>query len=220
MIVEDDPKLRKLISLHLDKWDFSSYPVDSFDELDSEAKKLNPDLILLDINLPAYDGFYWCKKIREVSTAPIVFISSRTENMDIVMAMNVGGDDYIQKPFSLEVLVAKLNAILRRAKTPMLPVENVIEYNGLLLNLEKATVRYDGREAILTKNEFHILVMLMKRPGKITGRDEIMRALWEDESFIDDNTLTVNMNRLRKKLESLKLSSIIQTRKGQGYILQ
>nr|WP_053365941.1 response regulator transcription factor [Bacillus sp. FJAT-27245] len=222
MIVEDEPKLRQLIAAHLEKWDFTPCPVGSFEDIDAQAASLEPDLILLDINLPSYDGFYWCKKIREVTTAPIVFISSRTENMDIVMAMNVGGDDYIQKPFSLDVLVAKLNAMLRRATATTAGQQEtiVLEYNGILLNLEKAAVQFEGKEAILTKNEFHLLAMLMKRPSRITGRDEIMRALWEDESFIDDNTLTVNMNRLRKKLESLGLEGIIQTRKGQGYILQ
>ncbi|WP_409276255.1 response regulator transcription factor [Neobacillus sp. SCS-31] len=220
MIVEDEPKLRQLIAAHLEKWDFSPCSVSSFEEIDAQAADLKPDLILLDINLPSYDGFYWCKKIREVTAAPIVFISSRTENMDIVMAMNVGGDDYLQKPFSLDVLVAKLNAILRRAAAPQQRETIVLEYNGLLLNLEKASAQFEGKEAILTKNEFHILAMLMKRPGKIIGRDEIMRALWQDESFIDDNTLTVNMNRLRKKLESLGLACAIQTRKGQGYSLQ
>lgn len=220
MIVEDEPKLRQMIASHLEKWDFSPCPVGFFEAIDAEAASLKPDLILLDINLPSYDGFYWCKKIREVTSAPIVFISSRTENMDIVMAMNVGGDDYIQKPFSLDVLVAKLNAIMRRAAAPQQKETNVLEYNGLLLNLEKAVIEFEGKEAILTKNEFHLLAMLMKRPETITGRDEIMRALWQDESFIDDNTLTVNMNRLRKKLESLGLAGIIQTRKGQGYILQ
>ncbi|WP_281272280.1 response regulator transcription factor [Neobacillus piezotolerans] len=220
MIIEDEPKLRQLIAAHLEKWGFSPRAALSFDAIDEEAASLEPDIILLDINLPSYDGFYWCKKIREVTSAPIVFISSRSENMDIVMAMNVGGDDYIQKPFSLDVLVAKLNAILRRTAAPHQREKALLEYNGLLLNLEKASAQFAAKEAILTKNEFYILAMLMKRPGKIVGRDEIMRALWQDESFIDDNTLTVNMNRLRRKLESLGLAGAIQTRKGQGYILQ
>ncbi|RHW35695.1 DNA-binding response regulator [Neobacillus notoginsengisoli] len=220
LVIEDEHKLRHLIATYLEKWNFSVLAIESFEEIDQVAADWKPDIILLDINLPSFDGFYWCQKIREVTAAPIVFISSRTENMDIVMAMNVGGDDYIQKPFSLEVLTAKLKAILRRSKTSLSPETAFPHYNGLKLNVDKATISFGEKEAILTKNEFLILSILMKKPGQIATRDAIMRVLWEDENFIDDNTLTVNMNRLRKKLESIGRKEVIHTRKGQGYILQ
>ncbi len=220
MIVEDDNKLRSIIGEYLNKWSFDSVIVSDFETIDSQVLVEKPDLVLLDINLPSFDGFYWCKKIRQDSNVPIIFISSRTQSMEIVMAMNVGGDDFIQKPFSLEVLVAKMNAVLRRMSRNSGDEQDMIKVGSLSLNLGNAIAAHDEEEVTLTKNEFQILYLLMRKSGQIISRDEIMRALWEDEQFIDDNTLTVNINRLRKKLESIGLAEMILTKKRQGYLLQ
>lgn len=219
MIIEDDHKLRTMISEYLRKWGFDPIIVNRFEHIDKQFVEQKPHIILLDINLPSFDGFYWCSKIRQLSEVPIIFISSRTQTMDIVMAMNMGGDDFIQKPFSLEVLVAKMNAVLRRANQNH-NEKDVILAGDIILNLGNGVVSYQEREVSLTKNEFHILYLLMKKSGQIVSRDEIMRALWEDEQFIDDHTLTVNITRLRKKLESIGLKDVIVTKKRQGYLLQ
>jgi DNA-binding response OmpR family regulator len=219
MIVEDDQKMRGIILENIIKWGFHGYDVKDFNCVFDDFVKYEPHLILLDINLTSYDGFYWCGKIREVSKVPIIFISSRNTNMDIVMAMNMGGDDFIQKPFSLEVLMAKVNALLRRTYNYANAFSNIIEHNGLVLNLKDNSVIFNEKKLELTKNEFRILYTLLKDKGEIISRDEIMRVLWEDESFVDDNTLTVNINRVRKKLEDLGLINFIQTKKGQGYII-
>lgn len=219
MIVEDDYKLRTIIGEYLNKWSFESLMVSEFEKIDEQVLEDKPDLVLLDINLPSFDGFYWCGKIRQVSDIPIIFISSRTENMDIVMAMNMGGDDFIQKPFSLEVLVAKMNAVLRRVNQNLNNEEDIISVGELILNLGNSVAKHSEKEVSLTKNEFHILYLLMRKSAQIVSRDEIMRVLWEDEQFVDDNTLTVNINRLRKKLESIGLADAIMTKKRQGYLL-
>ncbi len=219
LIIEDDYKLRQIILEHIEKWGFEGLSVEEFNNILTIFLKYSPHLILLDINLPAFDGFYWCKKIREISEVPIIFISSRTSNMDIIMAINQGGDDYIQKPFSMEVLIAKINALLRRAYSYRKAAVNVIEYQGVILNLPDNQLLYQEQKLELTKNEFKIMLVLMKNKGTIVKREQIMQSLWEDESFIDDNTLTVNINRLRKKLSQIGLSEFIQTRKGQGYMI-
>lgn len=219
MIVEDDPKIRDIISEHLLKWRFEPSKITNFENLDEQFIEVKPHLVLLDINLPIYDGFYWCSKIRQLSNVPIIFISSRNQNMDIVMAMNMGGDDFIQKPFSLEVLTAKMNAILRRTYTYQQEEKEVIEHRGLILNLNKGNISYHNSEIDLTKNEFQILYLLLKKKETIVTRDEIMQALWESENFIDDNTLTVNIARLRRKLEDLGLIDFIETKKRQGYMI-
>jgi DNA-binding response OmpR family regulator len=219
MIVEDDQKMREIILNNIVKWGFEGYYVQDFNNVFDDFAKYEPHLILMDINLTTYDGFYWCGKIREVSKVPIIFISSRNTNMDIIMAMNMGGDDFIQKPFSLDVLMAKINALLRRTYNYTNTFSNIIEHNGVVLNLKDSSVIFKDKKLELTKNEFKILYTLMKDKGDIVSRDKIMRALWEDESFVDDNTLTVNINRLRKKLEDLELIDYIQTKKGQGYAI-
>ena len=220
MIVEDDVKIRTMMGTFLKKWNFESLIVETFDQVDMLVMLEKPNILLLDINLPSFDGFYWCERIRKVSDVPIIFISSRTENMDIIMAMNVGGDDFIQKPFSLDVLVAKIQAILRRTNRFSKTDRDILAAGELLLNLENATLLYKDEEVSLTKNEYHILYLLMKNKDQIVSRDQIMNALWQDEYFIDDNTLTVNVTRLRKKLESVGLVDIIVTKKRQGYLLQ
>lgn len=219
MIVEDDVKIREIVKENIIKWGFDILCIEDFNEVFNSYVKHEPHLILMDINLPCFDGFYWCNKIREVSKVPIMFISSRSTNMDIIMAMNMGGDDLIQKPFSLEVLMAKLNALLRRTYSYASVESNVIEHRGAVLNLKESSVTHNGEKVELTKNEFKILHILMNNNGSIVTRDKIMRSLWEDESFVDDNTLTVNINRLRKKLENAGLIDFIQTKKGQGYVI-
>jgi DNA-binding response OmpR family regulator len=219
MIIEDDLKMREIILENIVRWGFQGYYVQDFNKVFDDFVKYEPHLVLMDINLTSYDGFYWCGKIREVSKVPIIFISSRNTNMDIIMAINMGGDDFIQKPFSLDVLMAKINGLLRRTYNYTNTSSNIIEHNGVMLNIKDSSVIFKDRKAELTKNEFRILYTLMKDKGEIISRDKIMRALWEDENFIDDNTLTVNINRLRKKLEDFGLVDYIQTKKGQGYVI-
>jgi len=219
MIVEDDPKMSEIVLENIIKWGFEGFAIKEFSAVLSEFIKFEPHLLLLDINLPAYDGFYWCNKIREVSRVPIIFISSRNSNMDIIMAMNMGGDDYLQKPFSLEVLMAKINALLRRTYSYTEVEASALEHNGVILNLKDTLLQYNDQKVELTKNEYRIAYILIKKAGQIVSRDEIMNRLWEDESFVDDNTLTVNINRLRHKLKDIGLNDFIQTRKGQGYII-
>lgn len=219
MIVEDDIKIGELVGEGLGKWGYDVYCVEDFSDTFNCFLRYEPHLVLMDINLPYFDGFYWCNKIREVSKTPIIFISSRNSNMDIIMAINMGGDDFVQKPFSMDVLLAKVNAILRRTYSYSNVEADVVEHSGVVLNLKDDTLLYNDRKIDLTKNEFKILYTLIKNNGKIISRDKIMKLLWEDESFVDDNTLTVNINRLRKKLLDIGLEEFIQTRKGQGYII-
>ncbi|SFC78087.1 response regulator transcription factor [Clostridium uliginosum] len=217
MIVEDDVKIREIVSENIIKWGFEVFCVECFSDVFNNYVKEKPHLVLMDINTPSFDGFYWCNKIREVSKVPIVFVSSRNTNMDIIMAMNVGGDDFIQKPFSIEVLMAKINATLRRTYSYTSIESDVIEYKGVILNLKEYTVLHKDEKIELTKNEFKILHMLMKNGRNVVSREKIMRSLWDDESFVDDNTLTVNINRLRKKLEGIGIYNFIETKKGYGY---
>lgn len=219
LVVEDDPKMRAIILENLHRWGFQGSYVQDFSKVFDDFIKHDPHLILMDINLTAYDGFYWCGRIRELSKVPIIFISSRNTNMDIVMAVNMGGDDFIQKPFSLEVLMAKINALLRRTYNYTNTESSAVEHNGLILNLKDSSILYMDNRSELTKNELKILYTLMINKGGIVSRDKLMRVLWEDESFVDDNTLTVNINRLRRKLGELGLADYIQTKKGQGYIV-
>ncbi|MBU5592204.1 response regulator transcription factor [Clostridium sp. MSJ-4] len=219
MMVEDDTKIRDIVLENLQRWGFEGVYVDDFDEVFNVFVKEKPHLVLMDINLPLFDGFYWCNKIREVSKVPVIFLSSRNTNMDIVMAINMGGDDFVQKPFSLDVLMAKINALIRRTYSYTDVSSDVLEYNGVVLNLKDSTVLHGEDKIELTKNEFKIIYILMKNNGTVVSRDKIMRSLWEDESFVDDNTLTVNINRLRKKLSDIGLDDFIKTKKGQGYIV-
>lgn len=219
MLVEDDPKLRDIILENLNKWGFVGGAVEDLNELIQEFLRFEPHLVLMDINLPAFDGFYWCSKIRELSKVPVLFISSRDSNMDIIMAINIGGDDYIIKPFSLEVLIAKIKALLRRTYSYVDSETLAVEHNGVVLNMKNNHLQYQEEVVELTRNEFKIAYMLMKNQGRVVSRDQLMRGLWEDENFVDDNTLTVNINRLRRKLLEIGLKDFIHTRKGQGYII-
>lgn len=219
MVVEDDKTIKNIILENIVRWGFTPINIDDYGEVFNTFVKEEPHLVLLDINLPSYDGFYWCNKIRTVSKVPIVFISSRNSNMDIVMAMNMGGDDFVQKPFSMEVLMAKINALLRRTYDYTNVESSIVEHRTVVLNLKDNNLIYNDKKVELTKNEFKILYILMKNNGTIVSREKIMRKLWEDESFVDDNTLTVNINRLRKKLSDIDLENFIETKKGQGYVI-
>ena len=219
LIVEDDRTIAETLASHLAQWGYEVKCVEDFKNVLEEMTEFSPHLILLDIILPFFNGFHWCQRIREFSKVPILFLSSASDNMNIVMAMNMGGDDFVEKPFDLNVLTAKVQALLRRSYSFRGNV-NVIEHQGLILNLSDAYVLYDGAKIDLTKNEYRILQCLMERAGKIVSREDIITKLWEDDSFIDDNTLTVNMTRLRKKLEKSGLQDVILTKKGIGYMLK
>ena len=219
MVVEDDLVIKEALADIITKWDYEAICVDDFSDVFNAFSRNLPHVILLDINLPCFDGFYWCAKIREVSKVPIVFISSRNSNMDIIMAINMGGDDFIQKPFSADVVMAKINGIMRRTYSYSNVQSDILEYKGVVLSLGDNKVFYRNCKVELTKNEFRILHSLLRENGKVVSRDKLMRYLWEDESFVDDGTLTVNINRLRSKLEEIDLGGFIQTKKGQGYMV-
>ncbi|APF28609.1 hypothetical protein NPD7_1492 [Clostridium sporogenes] len=220
MIIEDEEKIANIIKKSLEKWGFETYIIKDFNDIFQEFLHINPQLVLMDVNLPAYDGFYWCSKIRSMSKVPVIFLSSRSTNMDIVMAVNMGGDDYITKPFSIEVLNAKINAILRRTYSYRDSNMDVLDCKGAMLSLKDNILYYQDKTIELTKNEFKILYILMKEYETIVSREDIMQELWQDENFIDDNTLTVNINRLRKKLNKIGLNDFIKTIINQGYVIK
>lgn len=219
MIVEDDTVVSELIAETLDKWHMQAILIDDFNNVMQIFEQQQPDLVLMDINLPIFDGYYWNQKIRAVSKIPIIFISSRNTNMDMVMAMNLGADDFVSKPFSTEVLMAKINALLRRTYNYAEQSADTISHNGLVLNLSNSTATFADQTIELSKNEYKLLQYLLRQHGQIISRNSLLRALWEDERFVDDNTLTVNINRLRKKFDQVGLTDFIQTRVGQGYII-
>ena len=219
LIVEDDMMIAKTLSSHLEKWDYEVRYVKDFKNVMNDFLEFEPQLVLMDIILPLFNGFYWCTEIRKIAKTPIVFLSSASDNMNIVMAMNMGGDDFIEKPFDLNVVTAKVQAMLRRAYSFQGNL-NVLEHQGLLLNLNDGIVSYKEKKAELTKNEFKILKVLMEHAGKIVTREELMTALWESDAFVDDNTLTVNVTRLRRKLAELAAVEFIKTKKGIGYIIE
>lgn len=219
MLVEDDDKIRGIVADTLRKWKYEVSETTDFERVLDEFKEYQPHLVLLDINLPAFDGYYWCQQIRGISNVPIIFLSSRDQNMDIIMAMNMGGDDYVQKPFDLSVLVAKISAILRRNYTYQ-DDGLKLQHRELVFNLAKSSVQFGGGAAELSRNESIILQLLMRNAGKIVSREDMMQALWHDDQFVDDNTLTVNVNRLRRKITELGQDDFIATRKGMGYIVE
>lgn len=218
-IVEDDKALCNNIGEGIIRWGFDVISIENFENVLEEFAKHNPHLVIMDINLPCFDGFYWCRKIRDISKVPIIFLSSRDSNMDIVMAVNMGGDDYVTKPFSMDILLVKIQALLRRAYSYGQGEGQIIECNGAILNLNDGILTYNDKSIELTRNEFKILQLLMRNQGKIVARDRIMRVLWESEYFISENTLTVNVNRLRKRLEDIELKDFIVTKKSQGYMI-
>ena len=218
MVVEDDVSLKNIIAKCLTKWGHDVHQIENLENIIEEFKNYNPELVLLDINLPFYDGFHWCNEIRKISKVPIIFISSRNSNMDVIMGVNLGADDYIQKPFSVDVLVAKVNALLRRTYNFVDNNSNQIIHNGVTLDLSTATINYEDNTIELTKNEIKILHELMKYKGQIVSRNKLMKKLWDNDWFVDDNTLTVNVNRIRS-LNEIGLEDFIETKRGLGYII-
>ena len=218
LLVEDDEVIAQEVSRYLKSWGFEVDKVKEFDRVIEEFVSFSPQLVLLDIGLPFFNGYHWCSEIRKISKVPVVFLSSMSDNMNIVMAMNMGGDDFITKPFSLEVLSAKVQAILRRAYS-FVPEMDLKEHKGLILNCQDASANYQGKKIDLTKNEYRILEILFEQKGKVVSREKIMKRLWDSDFFIDDNTLTVNVARLRKKLEEEGLKDFITTKKGSGYLI-
>ncbi len=219
MIVEDDATIAHALAAHLERWDYETRCVEDFKNILGSFAEFDPQLVLLDIMLPFFNGFHWCQEIRKVSEVPIIFLSSANDNMNIVMAMNMGGDEFIEKPFDLNVVTAKVQAILRRSYS-FQGTMNVMEYHGAVLNLNDATLVNNDKKLDLTKNEFRILQMLLENEGRIVSRDSIITRLWESDKFIDDNTLTVNIARFRKKLEQIGLEQMIRTKKGIGYMVE
>ncbi|KYG30507.1 PhoB family transcriptional regulator [Alkalihalobacillus trypoxylicola] len=217
-IIEDDSLLLEALKEGLNQWSYGvSSPTDFSHVMDSFVEH-SPHLVIIDIQLPKYDGFHWCRAIRAVSKVPIIFLSSRDHPMDMVMAMNLGADDYIQKPFNMDVLLAKVQAMLRRTYTYEEASSDVIEWNQALIDLKSGGIYKDGKSINLTKNEFFILSILVRSNNKIISRHELMKMLWDDDQYINDNTLTANITRLRQQLSSLNLAEGIVTKKGLGYM--
>lgn len=209
-IVEDDAGIASAVARQAEAWGLEAKCVQDFQNVLTEFLAYQPHLVLLDIGLPFFNGYYWCEKIRAVSSVPILFLSSASDNMNIVMAMNMGADDFIAKPFDQNVLAAKIRAMLRRTYD-FAPAAPVMEHRGALLSTGDNTLTYQGEKIELSKNEYRILLVLMKDKGKVVSREKLMQSLWETDSFVDDNTLTVNVNRLRKKLEAAGLHDFIKT---------
>lgn len=220
MMIEDDLKIRRIVADTLKKWQYDVVEVTQFDQVLTEFQQTSPHLILLDINLPVFDGYYWCQQIRSVSKVPIIFLSSRNQNMDIIMAINMGGDDFIQKPFDLDILLAKISALIRRKYTYQEDENIRFIHRGLKLNVTNSTIEFNGQSNELSRNEFILLQLMMRNIGKIVSRDDLMQALWNEEQFVDDNTLTVNVNRMRRKIAAIGLEDFIVTRKGLGYLIE
>ena len=219
LIVEDDTTIANGLKNHLEKWDYEVECITDFKNIMDSFTKNEPQLVLLDIVLPFFNGFHWCQEIRKISKVPIIFLSSANDNMNIVMAMNMGGDDFIAKPFDLQVLTAKLQAVLRRSYGSKL-TSHSIECGEVVLNLNDTSVAVRGEKIDLTKNEFLILKTLMEKQGKLVSREEIMERLWGNDEFVDDNTLTVNITRIRKKLEAAGVDDFITTKRGLGYLVR
>ncbi len=217
-IVEDDSSIASAIKQQAEMWDFTVKVAQDFRNILAEFASFSPHIVLLDISLPFFNGYHWCSEIRRVSSVPIIFISSASDNMNIVMAMNMGGDDFVAKPFDQSVLMAKIQALLRRTYDFGKSV-TVFEHRGAMLNTGDNTLTYGETKIILTKNEYRILLALMESKGKIVSRERLMERLWETDSFVDENTLTVNVNRLRKKLDSAGLKNFITTKFGVGYVI-
>lgn len=218
-IIEDDFTIASLMKKNLENWGYTVKCTEDFQNIIGEFTEFEPHMVLADIMLPFFNGYHWCNEIRKISDVPIVFISSASDNMNIVMAMNMGGDDFISKPVDLNVMTAKIQALLRRtydmgSKIP------VLEHRGAILNLNDATLSYDGNKIELTKNDFRILQTLMENKGKIVSRDTLMTKLWQIDCYVEENTLTVNVTRLRKKLEAAGLTDFIKTKVGAGYIIE
>ena len=219
LIVEDDRGIAEGVREQAEAWDITARIVTDFHNVMAEFSRFDPHIVLLDISLPFFNGYHWCGEIRRVSNVPVIFISSAADNMNMIMAMNMGADDFIAKPFDGSVLIAKIQALLRRTYdfAPSVPV---LEHKGAILNTGDGSFLYKNEKIPLSKNEYRILLTLMKNKGKTVSRERLMEQLWETDSFVDENTLSVNVNRLRKRLEAAGLEGFITTKFGVGYIIE
>lgn len=217
-IVEDDATIREELTTFLQRYGYEIEVAVDFANVAAAIQEAQPQLVLLDVNLPVFDGYYICREVRRTSDVPIIIVTSRNSDMDELMSMNLGADDFITKPYNTEILLARISAILKRSYGKV-EVASRLEYKGLQLSLANGSVRYSDKSLELTKNELKILAQLMKSQGNIISREELMEVLWQSELFIDDNTLSVNVTRLRKKLEDLGMKDMIETRRGLGYIM-
>lgn len=217
-MVEDDEIIARSIREHLQAGNYDVCCVEDFSNVVAEFVRFDPQLVLMDITLPFFNGYHWCSEIRKISKVPVIFLSSAADNMNIVMAVNMGADDFIPKPFDLEVLTVKIQAMLRRSYD-FAGTGSMLEHKGAILNLNETTLTYQEQKIELTKNEFRILEILMENKEKVVSRETLMTKLWESDNYVDENTLSVNVNRLRKKLEALGLEEFILTKKGIGYRL-
>lgn len=218
LLVEDDLTLFEQLKKELGHWDAEVSGIDDFSDVLEEVKEKTPEIIIMDVELPKYDGFYWCRQIRNESNVPILFLSARDNPMDQIMSMELGADDFMQKPFYTNVLIAKLKAIYRRVYQFNLEEQRVMTWGDIQVDLAKGVLEREGDTAHLSKTEMLILEILLKHRNQIVSRDEIITALWDDEAFVSDNTLTVNINRLRKKLKDFGMPNVIETRVGKGYL--
>lgn len=219
LIVEDDPGIAEAIADQAAAWEMESRQITDFRDVMQAFFQFEPHLVVMDISLPFFDGYHWCSRIRQVSKVPILFLSSASDNMNVIMAINLGADDFIAKPFDSSVLMAKIGALLRRTydftgKTTLL------QHRGAILNLGDGTLTYEGRQIPLSKNEYRIFLTLMENKGNIVSREKLMERLWQTDSFVDENTLSVNVGRLRKKLDGAGLDNFIETKFGLGYVIK
>ncbi len=219
LIVEDDKGIAEAIKVQAEMWELQVHVIEDFKNVMAEYAEFEPHIVLMDIGLPFFNGYHWCSEIRKVSKVPIIFISSASDNMNMIMAINMGADDFIAKPFDQNVLMAKLQAMLRRTYDFGGAVP-VIEHRGALLNTGDNTLTYKDEKIPLSKNEYRILLSLMESKGKVVSREKLMEQLWESDSFVDENTLSVNVNRLRKRLDASGLENFISTKFGVGYLIE
>ena len=219
LIVEDDKTIANAVKKHVETWGYQAYATQNFQNVMEDFAREHPQLVILDITLPFYNGYHWCSEIRKVSKVPILFLSSAADNMNIIMAMQMGGDDFVAKPSDLTVLTAKIQALLRRSYD-FAGQTRIMEHCGVILNLADATLLYEGETLELSKNEYRIILTLLERTGSVVSRETLMEKLWATDSFVDENTLTVNVARLRKRLAGIGLSDFIETRKGLGYMIK
>ena len=219
LIVEDDRGIGEAITRQAAVWGLEAKCVSDFQNVMGEFGAFDPQLVLMDITLPFFNGYHWCSRIRQVSKVPIIFISSAADNMNIIVAVNMGADDFIAKPFDMSVLMAKINAMLRRTYD-FTGISPVLEHRGAVLNTGDNTLTFEGKEIPLSKNEYRILLTLLENKGTVVSRERLMERLWQTDSFVDENTLTVNVGRLRKKLDTAGLTGFIETRFGVGYLVK
>ena len=220
LIIEDDKVLLDELVKRFNEWDIEAFGIKDFSDVMNDFIEVKPNLVIIDITLPKYDGFYWCRMIRNISSVPIIFLSSRDHPADMVMSMQMGADDYVQKPFNFEVLNAKVQALLRRTYEYTATDVSVYKYRNAVFDFKKLKIIMDENEVELTKNESYILSILAQNIDEVVSRNDIIESLWDDSRFISDNTLTVNVNRLRKKLEEIGLNNAIETKTGSGYVLK